>query len=66
MKNSQKSGKVFEQKDHMWQAHSKHHTQQWQDVKISSQIRKQDKNAQSITVILHGTESPSHRVMKET
>ena len=37
--HSQKSGNVFEQsKVHMWQAHSKHHTQQWQDVRFSSQI----------------------------
>ena len=57
-------------KDHVWQTHSKLHSQQWKPESISSKVRNKTKIFTFATLIQHNFGSPSHsnqrRKMKES
>ena len=47
-------------KGHMWQTHSKHHSQWWKTESISSKIRNKTRMSTLTTIIQHSFGSPSH------
>ena len=47
-------------KGHIWQTHSKHHSQWWKTESISSKIRNKTRMSTLTTIIQHSFGSPSH------
>ena len=47
-------------KGHIWQTHSKHHSQWWKTESISSKIRNRTRMSTLATLIQHSFGSPSH------